>query len=137
MLTLKIARRVRIRCSEGVRQPRSGWAEAARQLGAESRKTGQAQSFLEGLVGGRLTLGAALSAIRESEGESLAAFSARLGISRSHLCDVERGRRVVSPERAARFAEALKQHQAQFVRLALQDQVHEAGLCLRVELHPA
>ncbi len=88
-------------------------------------------------MGGPLTLGGALSAIRESEGESLAQFSERLGVSRSHLSDIEHGRRSVSLERAARFAEALGQHQAQFVRLALQDQVREAGLKLRVDVHAA
>jgi transcriptional regulator with XRE-family HTH domain len=93
--------------------------------------------FLEGLIGGPLTLGAALSGIRESDGESLSQFAARLGISRSHLCDIEQGRRTVSPERAARFAKALKQHQAQFVRLALQDQVRNAGLRLKVDVHAA
>jgi antitoxin HigA-1 len=95
------------------------------------------QAFLEGLIGGPLTLRAALSGIRESEGESLSQFAARLGISRSHLCDIEQGRRSVSPERAARFAKLLGQHQAQFVRLALQDQVRNAGLKLRVEVHAA
>ena len=95
------------------------------------------QAFLEGLIGGPLTLGAALSGIRESDGESLSQFAARLGISRSHLCDIEQGRRSVSPERAARFAKLLGQHQAQFVRLALQDQVRKAGLKLRVEVHAA
>jgi transcriptional regulator with XRE-family HTH domain len=95
------------------------------------------QAFLEDLIGGPLTLGAALSGIRESDGQSLAQFAARLGISRSHLCDIEQGRRTISPERAARFAKALKQHQAQFVRLALQDQVRNAGLRLKVEVHAA
>jgi len=95
------------------------------------------REFLEGLIGGPLTLGAALSGIRESDGESLSQFAARLGISRSHLCDIEQGRRTVSPERAARFAKALKQHQAQFVRLALQDQVRNAGLRLKVDVHAA
>ncbi len=95
------------------------------------------QEFLEGLIGGPLTLGTALSGIRESDGESLSQFAARLGISRSHLCDIEQGRRTVSPERAARFAKALKQHQAQFVRLALQDQVRNAGLRLKVDVRAA
>ena len=95
------------------------------------------ESFLEGIIGGPLTLGGALSAIRESEGESLSQFASRLGISRSHLCDIEQGRRSVSPERAARFAKLLGQHQAQFVRLALQDQVRHAGLKLKVEVHAA
>jgi transcriptional regulator with XRE-family HTH domain len=96
-----------------------------------------ADAFLEKLMGGPLSLGGALSAIRETEGESLASFSERLEISRSHLSDVEHGRRSVSPERAARFAKALGQSQAQFVRLALQDQVRSAGLKFRVDVHAA
>jgi transcriptional regulator with XRE-family HTH domain len=91
--------------------------------------------FLENLMGGPLTFGGALSALRESEDESLAAFAERLSISRSHLSDIEHGRRAVSPERASRFAKALEQNEAQFVRLALQDQVRNAGLRLRVDVH--
>jgi transcriptional regulator with XRE-family HTH domain len=94
-------------------------------------------AYLEKLMGGPLTLGRALSAIRESEGESLAQFAQRLGISRSHLSDIEHGRRSPSLQRASEFARALGQHEAQFVRLALQDQVREAGLKLRVEVNAA
>lgn len=101
------------------------------------RKLDSDQAYLEKLMGGPLTLGGALSAIRESEGESLAEFAQRLDISRSHLSDIEHGRRSVSLERAAKFAGALGQHQAQFVRLALQDQVRDAGLKLRVDVHAA
>ena len=75
-------------------------------------------NFLEKLMGGPLSFGGALSAIRQTENESLATFATRLTISRSHLSDIEHGRRSVSPERAARFAAALGQNQAQFVRLA-------------------
>jgi transcriptional regulator with XRE-family HTH domain len=95
------------------------------------------QRFLEKLIGGPLSLGGALSAIRETEEQSLASFAERLGISRSHLSDIEHGRRAVSPERAARFAAALGHSQAQFVRLALQDQVRNAGLNFRVDIHAA
>jgi transcriptional regulator with XRE-family HTH domain len=95
------------------------------------------ERFVEKLMGGPLTLGGALSAIRETETESLATFAERLGVSRSHLSDIEHGRRAVSPERAARFAVALGQSQMQFVRLALQDQIRNAGLKLRVDVHAA
>lgn len=91
-------------------------------------------SYLEKLMGGPLTLGRALSAIRESESESLAQFAQRLGISRSNLSDLEHGRRSLSLQRASEFARALGQSEAQFVRLALQDQVRDAGLKLRVEV---
>ena len=93
--------------------------------------------YLEKLMGGPLTLGGALSAIRETEGESLAQFAQRLGISRSHLSDIEHGRRSISLQRASEFALALGHHQAQFVRLALQDQVRNAGLKFRVNVHAA
>jgi transcriptional regulator with XRE-family HTH domain len=79
-------------------------------------------------MAGPLTLGAALSGLREAETQSLAEFARLLGVSRSHLCDIEQGRREVSPERAARFAKALAQSESQFARLALQDQVRSAGL---------
>lgn len=94
-------------------------------------------SYVEKLMGGPLTLGRALSAIRESEGESLAQSARRLGVSRSHLSDLEHGRRSLSLQRAAQFARALGQNEAQFVRLALQDQVRDAGLKLRVEVNAA
>jgi antitoxin HigA-1 len=100
------------------------------------RKT-SAMEFLEKLIGGPLTLGGAISAIREGEGESLSQFAERLGISRTHLSDIEHGRRAVSLERAAQFAEDLGYSPTHFVRLALQDQVRDAGLKLRVDVHVA
>jgi transcriptional regulator with XRE-family HTH domain len=84
---------------------------------------------------GTLSSAKSAPALRESEGESLAQFPERLGITRTQLSDIENGRRAVGLERAARFAVALGQNEAQFVRLALQDQVREAGLKLRVEVH--
>lgn len=102
-----------------------------------ARSQESAAEYLEKLMGGPLTFGFALSALRESEGESLAQFAERIGVTRMHLSDIEHGRRVVSLERAAKFAEALGQNEAQFVRLALQDQVRGGGLKLRVEVHAA
>jgi transcriptional regulator with XRE-family HTH domain len=52
--------------------------------------------YLEKLMDGPMTLGGALSAFRESEGESLSEFAERLGVSRAHLSDIEHGRRAVS-----------------------------------------
>jgi transcriptional regulator with XRE-family HTH domain len=57
-------------------------------------------------MGGPLTLGAALSGLREADEQGLAELAKLLGVSRSHLCDIEQGRRSVSTERAARFAQA-------------------------------
>ena len=104
---------------------------------SKSSHAREASRYLESLMGGPLTLGAALSALREADEVSLAAFAKLLGISRTHLCDIEQGRRSVSPERAARFAQALDQSEAQFVRLALQDQLRAAGLKLTVNVEAA
>jgi transcriptional regulator with XRE-family HTH domain len=64
-------------------------------------------------------------------------FAARLGISRARLCDIEKGRKTVSPERAARFAALLGYSPDQFVRLAPQDSVNRTGLRYTVQLSPA
>ncbi|OGL47464.1 MAG: hypothetical protein A2161_17190 [Candidatus Schekmanbacteria bacterium RBG_13_48_7] len=64
-------------------------------------------------------------------------FAEILGISKSHLCDIEKGRKTVSPERAARFAEILGYAPDQFVRLSLQSMLDEAGLKMKVDIKAA
>jgi antitoxin HigA-1 len=92
---------------------------------------------LEKLLGGPLTFGTLLASIREGEGMSQVAFAKRLGMSRAHLCDIEKGRKSVAPARAARFAEVLGYPQESFVALALQAQLREAGLKLNVRVEAA
>ena len=99
-----------------------------------TRNTNDAMRFLERLTGGRLTLGRALEAIRLGEEESQVDFARRLGISKAHLCDIEKGRKTVSPERAARFARILGYGEKQFIRLGLQDHLSRAGLKFRVDI---
>jgi transcriptional regulator with XRE-family HTH domain len=64
-------------------------------------------------------------------------FAARLGVSRSHLCDIEKGRKTVGAARAARFAKILGYSPESFVALALQAQVRDAGLKLTVSVEAA
>ena len=99
-----------------------------------TKKKSETLKFLEELAGRPLTLGGLLESIRLSEEMSQAAFAKKLGISSSHLCDIEKGRKVVSPERAARFARVLGRSREQFVRLSLQEMLDEAGLKMRVEV---
>jgi transcriptional regulator with XRE-family HTH domain len=96
-----------------------------------------AAAFLENLTGGPLTLGEALLAIRQCKEQSQASFAKSLRISRQHLCDIEKGRRLLSPGRAAKFARILGYSESQFVRLALQDQLTVADLDYRVDLNAA
>ena len=65
----------------------------------------------------------------------MAEMAEKLGVSRSHVNDVEKGRKAVSPARAAEWARKLGYGESLFVRLALQDLLDETGLNMSVELH--
>ena len=97
----------------------------------------ETRKFLEKITGGPVTLGKLIEAIRLGEEVSQADFAKRLKISRSHLNDIEKGNKAVSPERAARFAKALGHSKERFVELSLQSLVDEAGLKLKVNVNVA
>jgi transcriptional regulator with XRE-family HTH domain len=102
-----------------------------------TRKKSETMKFLEEAAGRSLTLGGLLESIRVGEEMSQATFAKKLGVSPSHLCDIEKGRKVISPERAARFAKILGRSREQFVRLSLQELVDEAGLKMKVNVEDA
>jgi transcriptional regulator with XRE-family HTH domain len=89
------------------------------------------------ILGGSLTFGAAVEGLRVGEDLSQAAFARKLGISRQYLCDVEKGRRLVSPDQAARFACGFGHPPTVLVQLALQDAVRATGLKLKVTVEAA
>jgi transcriptional regulator with XRE-family HTH domain len=101
-----------------------------------TRKKSDAMKFLEGLVG-KLTFGGLIEAMRQAEEMSQVEFAKKLGISKQHLCDIEKGRKFVSPERAAKFARILGHSERSFVTLALQDIVNQGGLKLKVNVEAA
>lgn len=81
--------------------------------------------FLEKVTGGPLTLGNLLASIRLGDELTMREFAKRLGISVSHLNDIEKGRKHVSPERALKFAKQLGYSREQFVELSLQEIVDD------------
>jgi antitoxin HigA-1 len=113
---------------------KSGWRDGSPTCTADKSAT---LKYLERVAGRPLSLGSLIEAIRLSEEMSQNAFARKLGISPSHLCDIEKGRKVVSPERAARFAGILERSPEQFVRLSLQELVDEAGLKMKVNIAAA
>jgi plasmid maintenance system antidote protein VapI len=80
------------------------------------------------------TMAMFLSSWRECDEISLTAFAKMLGISRANLCDIEKKRKLVSPERAARFAKKLGVAEEFLVQLALEDLLRQAKLNFRVEV---
>ena len=107
-----------------------------RKRSTRSEGSVDALELLESLYG-PVTLGDMIWSLRECDEVSQAEFARRLGVSRSHLCDVEKGRKVVSPERAAAWAEVLGFPPTVFVKLALQEQLDRAGVKMSVEVEAA
>jgi antitoxin HigA-1 len=93
--------------------------------------------FLEKVSGKSLSLGAFIESIRISEDMSQVEFARKLKISRSHLCDIEKGRKLVSPARAVELAKMLGYSPIQFVRLSLQDELSKTGLKFKVHVDVA
>jgi transcriptional regulator with XRE-family HTH domain len=89
------------------------------------------------ILGQDLTFGMAVESLRVRDDFTQAEFAKKLGVSRQYLCDVEKGRRLASPEQAARFAKAFGHPPAVLVRMALQDAVSAGGLKLVVKVEAA
>ncbi len=101
-----------------------------------TKKKSDAMQFLESLVG-ELTFGGLIEAMRQAEEMSQVDFAEKLGISKQHLCDIEKGHKYVSPERAAKLPTVLGHSEQSFVALALQDIVNQGGLKLKVSVAAA
>jgi antitoxin HigA-1 len=97
----------------------------------------EAVRFFEKLNGGPLTFGQMIESIRLCDEISQVGLAKKMKISRAHLCDIEKGRRTVSAERAAQFARVLGYSVNQFIATALEDQLRRAGLKVRVRLDAA
>lgn len=95
------------------------------------------QHLLQKATGGPVSIGKLIEAIRLGEELTQLTFAKKLKISKSHLNDIEKGRKAVSPERAAKFAKILKYSPERFVSLALQGILDEAGLKYRIDLKVA
>jgi transcriptional regulator with XRE-family HTH domain len=102
-----------------------------------TKSTQETLNYLENLMGEKLTLGSFLLAIRQGEELSQVQFAKTLGVSRQVLCDIERGRRIISPKKAAEYATLLGYSKKQFVRLCLQDMIDRDHLGLIVEIENA
>ena len=83
---------------------------------------------------GPLTFGMFLRAARTAMDVTQVEMARRLGISRSTLCDIEKGRQLVSPELAVRIAKTAGLSTTVAVKACLQDQLNKAKIKLKVEL---
>lgn len=103
-------------------------------MSIKSKVTQNTLKAIEKVSGTKLTFGKLIWSIRVSEDESQVEFAEKLGISKQHLCDIEHGRKQVSPKLAAIYAEKLGYSKEQFIRLSLQDMVDREGLKVIVDI---
>lgn len=106
-------------------------------MNIKNRKTLNTLKKMQSLAGTDLTLGKLLYAIRKSDEKTQVEFANLLNVSKQYLCDLERGRRFVSPKVAAEYAKKLDYSMRQFVRLCLQDMINRDGLPLSVDVKAA
>jgi len=100
------------------------------------KKMSDAEKFLTGIAD-ELTLARLIMATRQGEEMSQVEFAKLLGVSKQYVCDIEHGRRFISPKMAATFAEKLGYSPRQFVRLCLQDLINREGLKLTINVEEA
>lgn len=85
----------------------------------------------------KLTLGGLLWSIRMCDEKTQIQFAKELNISSQYLCDVESGRRMVSPVAAKKFAQKLGYLPEQFVELAIQDMLDREKIKMKVHIEKA
>ena len=86
-------------------------------------------------VAGPISFGEMINSYRLANEYSQVAMAEILGISKQDQCNIEKGRKLVSIERAKKFAEALGIPSKTFAKYALQDQLSSAGIEGEVEIN--
>lgn len=83
---------------------------------------------------GPVTFGTALESHRKCEELTLKEFAGLLDISPQSLCDIEKGRRIPSPRRAARIARLIGEPESYWIQLAFQDVLRKEQLDYKVSI---
>ncbi|MBF0258663.1 MAG: helix-turn-helix transcriptional regulator [Desulfamplus sp.] len=77
---------------------------------------------------GVITFGNALASMRKCEDMTQKEFALKLGISAQSLCDIEKGRKIPSPGRAAKIARLIEQPEKFWIQLSLQDMLRQESI---------
>lgn len=83
---------------------------------------------------GHISFGEMLLSFRQAQELTQVEMAKILNISKQDLCNIEKGRKLVSVERAVSFANILKMPPKTFAKYVLQDQLQKAGLKGEVEI---
>lgn len=86
---------------------------------------------------GPMTFGAFLTAVRANMNLSQAELARRVKVSRSMICDIEKGRVLVSPALAMKIAKVGSFPQDLAIKFCLQDQLQRAKIKMTVDVKAA
>lgn len=86
---------------------------------------------------GRLTFARMIRSWRQADEISQTVFAKKLGISVQNLNDLEKGRRIPTPARAARIAKKLGVPERSLIKLAIRDSLYKEGFKYDVMLESA
>lgn len=84
---------------------------------------------------GHISFAQMLLSLRHAQELTQVEMANKLSISKQDLCNIEKGRKLVSVERAVSFAKCLKMPEKTFAKYALQDQLHKAGIKGEIEIN--
>lgn len=96
----------------------------------------KAKDLLEKEIG-QLSFGMFLRTSRKSMDLTQEQLANKLGVSKSVVCDLEKGRQLVSPSLAMKIAKKAGLSDVLAVKLCLQDQLKKAGIKMIVDLAAA
>jgi len=96
--------------------------------------TEQSLQLLEEMLGYKPTFGTMLQSIRQCEEMSLSSFAKLLKITPQKLCDIEKGRRIVSLKTAVEFAKILEDSPEYFVIKCLQDELNRDNIDMQLSI---
>lgn len=100
-----------------------------------TNKSDQTLKLLEKMLGYKPTLGTLLRSIRKAEKMSQTNFAKLLKIPSQKLCDIEKGRRFVSPKTAAEFAKRLGDSPEYFVIRCMQDELERSKIDIKLQIN--
>jgi transcriptional regulator with XRE-family HTH domain len=101
-----------------------------------TKKTLSAKKAIRKITG-PISFGEMINSFRLAKEYSQVEMANILGISKQELCNIEKGRKIISVERAKFFAITLKMPPKVFAKYALQDQLTKANIVGIVEIMDA
>jgi len=102
-----------------------------------STKKSKTVQQIEKILGGPVSFGELLYALRSTEEVTQADLAKEAGTSKSKICDFEKGRRTPTLGLAAKLARALGHSEALFVKKILEEQIKDADLKLKIKIEAA